>query len=247
MKKFTLLFILFFGLLINQSWAQFTGKIKFNTYAVKAGHQQKKSDDATILYITPKRLFLQSKNSYKIGGRMKADGILVRNDKKDVVIFSGDNQAIKFTKAGITSFMGMMGSFQNKQASPNITYKKTGETKKINGYQCEKFIFKNKKEPNQHGEAWVTRALHINWGFLTDIWNGVKNGIQTGGNLPIGLIFKEGYFPVKWKQYKNNSLSSVVKAQITSTGKARSHVKIPSKVQVLTLQQYIMQQMSQNQ
>jgi GLPGLI family protein len=245
MKKTTLLIILFFGLLINQSYAQFTGKITFNNYDVKAGHKQKKSDDATILYITPKRLFLQSKNNYKIGGRLKADGILVRNDKNDLIILSGENQGIKFTKAGITSFIGMISNFQNKQAAPNITYKKTGKRKKINGYNCEKFIFTNKEEPDQHGEAWMTKALHINWGFLTDIWGGAKNAIETGGNLPISLIIKEGYFPVKWKQYKNDSLSNIVKAQITQTGKARSHVQVPSDVQVLTLQQYMMQQMSQ--
>jgi GLPGLI family protein len=241
MKKITLAVTLFFCFSITQCFAQFEGKIQFDSYKVTSGH--KKKDGASVLYITPKRLFLHSNNSYKIGGTMKTDGIMVRNEKKDFVFFTGNNKAFKITKAGITTFMNMFGNSADvKKASANISYKKTGKTKKVDGYKCEQFIFTDKKNPDEHSEIWMTKALAVNWGILAEAWDkNLKNFADN--NFPLDLVFKKGYFLIQWKEYKHKKLTNVTQAHVTATKDVQSKVKIPANVQILSLQQYLFQQM----
>jgi GLPGLI family protein len=251
MRKFTLLFILLFGLIINQSHAQFTGKVQVNSYDVNAGHKQKNNDESAVLYITPTRIMIQTNQDVKFGGGMKTQGLLVRNDKDDILIFTGKDEAMKMTKSGIVAFMKMAAGFSsnsndNKSDKPEFSFKKTGKTKKIDGYKCDQFTYTNKDEPNQHTEVWMTKSLDINWGFLTDLAAQAEESFGKTGKIAANMALKKGYFPLLGKQYKNNKLTNVFKLKITPTSSAKSHVNVPSDIQVMSLQQYMMQKMQQS-
>ncbi|HYW35257.1 MAG TPA: DUF4412 domain-containing protein [Balneolaceae bacterium] len=248
MKKSGLLLILFFCFSVTQSFGQFEGKIKFNSYKIVSGH--KKNDDVFTLYVTPERLLLQGNKKYKVEGTFQTDGILVRNKQKDFIFLTGGNKAMKITESGITAFVNMFGNQASNTANKvksNISYKKTGNKKKINGYSCEEFIITNKQEPDQRSEVWMTKGLNINWGILADSWNNNMKQFAGNGFLSGNLLFQQGYFPIEFKEYKNKKLSEVIDAHVTSTKIARSKVKIPSGVQVVGLQQYLLQRMQQMQ
>jgi GLPGLI family protein len=241
MKQSVTLFILFFCFSASQSLAQFEGKIHFDSYIIKSKKKKEKNGDFT-LYITPDRLLLQSGENYKVGGTLKTHGVLIRNKKEDFVFLTGNKKAMEITKAGITSFMNMFGSAQSNQSKPKINYKKTGKTKKINGYKCEKYIFSSAKHPDEHSVMWMTKGLNVNWGILADTWDQNMKAFA-GDHLPADLIFKKGYFPIKWKQYKNDTPLKMIEAHVKATDVPHSKVSIPSDVQVTSLQQYLFQQM----
>jgi hypothetical protein len=241
MKQSALLFIFIFCISVSQSLAQFEGKIHFDSYIIKSKKKKKKNGDFT-LYITPDRLLLQSGENYKVGGALKTHGVLIRNEKKDFVFLTGDKKAMKINKAGITSFMNMFGGAQAKQSKPDINYKETGKTKKIDGYKCEKFIFSDKQHPEQHSIMWMTKELNINWGVLAETWDKNMKAFA-GDHLPADLIFKKGYFPIRWKHYKNDTPLKMIEAHVKATDIPHSRVSIPSDVQVTSLQQYLFQQM----
>lgn len=251
MKKFTFLFIVLCGFIANQSFAQFTGKVQFNSYDVKAGHKQKDSDDSATLYITPQRIFVQSSDNVELGGSMDAKGLLIRNDKDDILIFKGSNKAMKLSKASIISFMNMAAGFSQKgnddSSESEISIKKTGKTKMIDGYKTEQFMVHEKDEKNQHSMVWMTKDLDINWGFLTDIAKQAKKSFGETGQAITNVLLKEGYFPVLGKEYENNKLDKVFKIKITPTDKAKNHVSVPSDIQIMSLQQFMMQKMQQMQ
>ena len=247
MKKISVAFVLFFGLAFNHAEAQFEGKIQFQDYEIKSG-EKVKDNDAFIMYVTSDRILLQGDQGYKVGGTLETEGILVRHKEKDFVFLTGKKQAMQITKSGITSFMNMFGNDAKgkaESAESNLKIKNTGENKQVNGYDAEKFIITDTEKPDERSEVWMTKGLDINWGILAESWDTNMDGF-TGGNLPLNLIFDEGYFPIKWEQFKNGKQISGADVEVTSTDIARSKVELPSDVKVVSLQDYLFQQMRNN-
>jgi hypothetical protein len=248
MKKLSLLAILIFCFSLNQSLAQFEGKIRFQDYEIKSGDKQK-DDDAFTMFVTKDRILLKGDKGYKVGGSLETEGVLIRHKEKDFVFMTGEKEAMSISKSGITSFMNMFGGDARgelKQAESNIKIKKTGESKKLNGYSAEKFVITDRKKPAARSEVWMTKAVDINWGILAESWGDNLKGF-TGSELPLDLIFNEGYFPILWEQYENDTLTDVVETEITATDIAREMVEISSDVKVLSFQNYLFEQMRKKQ
>lgn len=246
MKKISLAVVLFLGLSFGQAEAQFEGKIQFNDYEIKSG-EKVKDDDAFTLYITPDRILFQGDQEYTVRGTLKTEGILVRQKEQDFVLMTGDKQAMSITKSGITAFMNMFGSDAKKgmqEAESNIKIENTGESQNINGYASQKFVITDKENPERRSEVWMTQDLDINWGVLASSWDENLKGFADS-DLPFELIFDDGYFPIKWEQYKNDSLTDVIETEITTTDVARSMVEIESDVKILSLQEYLFNEMRQ--
>lgn len=248
MKKLSLLTVLFFCFSLNQSYAQFEGQIQIDSYEIESGEKQK-DDDSFTMYITKDRILLQGDQGYKVGGQLETEGILVRHKEKDFVFLTGEKQAMQITKAGITSFMNMFGDDARgevQNAESNLTIKRTGESQQVNGYSSEKFIITNTEKPEERSEVWMTKGVDINWGILAESWDSNMKGFS-GGDFPLNLIFDEGYFPVKWEQFKNDTQISGADVEVTSTDVARSKVELPSDVKIVSLQDYLFQQMRKSQ
>lgn len=227
--------------------AQFEGKITYNTYEISE-EGTKDQQDAFTLFITPERILLQGDKKYEFMGSLKTEGVLARLDFQDFVFLTGDEQALKISKSDITSMMNMFENGESTEEvaedTEDISYERTGNSQQINGYTCEEFIFRDKDNENDHMAIWMTRDIDVNWGMLAEPWSGGADEIIS--NFPMGLIFKEKYFPVKAEGYENGKLVSSLEAtEITESSVARAMVNVPSGVQVLSFQDYLFQKMSE--
>lgn len=226
--------------------AQFEGKITFSSYEYSAEDLEQKQDDFT-LFITPDRILLQGENKYEFMGSIQTEGVLVRLDSQDFVFLTGDKKALKISKSDITSMMNMFGNgdagAEVTAKSEDVNFEKTDETATINGYLCEKFIFRDKDKPAEHSEVWMTKDLKMNWGMLAEPWSGSAGAVVN--NLPTDLVFKEKYFPLKVETFKNDKLTAALKAtEVNTSPIAKAMVQVPSGVQVLSFQDYLFQEMS---
>jgi len=247
MKKLSGLFILIFIAGLTTAFGQFEGKIVYNAYDVKTDGSH--SDESTFtLYVTPQRIMLEGENTYKMAGSFNTEGVLIRMEEKDFIFFTGKQQAMKITKAGLTSFMNMFGAKQKQQASENsVTYKKTDETKEIGGYTAQKFVFTNAKDADESSIIWMTQDLDINWGMLAEPWGNSASNLIGDSDFPTDLILKEGYFPLRIESYENETLEAVAEAQVTATDVESSKVQIPDGLKVVNLQNFLFEQLRQQQ
>lgn len=246
MKKYSSLLLasLFLFISTDYSLAQFEGKVVYSSYEVKSNGEKKKSDNFTM-FVTADRILLQGDNSYDFMGNIKTEGVLIRLDFEDFVFLTGDDQVLQISKADITSMANMFGRGSNSDAGNDIGYEKTGETKTINGYTCEKFTFSEDERKNDYAEVWMTRDLKINWGMLAEPWGKQAEGMISG-DFPITLIFKEGYFPVSIESYQSGKLKTVTEAEdISASSVAKAMVQVPSGVSVLSFQDYLFQRLSE--
>lgn len=227
--------------------AQFEGKITFSSYDYSSDGVEQKDDDFTM-YLTTDRILLQGEKEYGFMESIQTEGVLVRLDFEDFVLLTGDNAALKVSKSDITSMMSMFSNGQSADKAADraddVDYERTGESQNIHEYQADKFIFKDKEEPNQHTEVWMTNQLDINWGMLAESWTGSAKSIIS--SLPTNLVFNEKYFPLKVEVFENDQLVSKLEAtEVNESSVAQAMVQIPSGVKVLSLQDYLFQKMSQ--
>lgn len=242
-----LAFILIF-ISADYSQAQFEGKVVYNSYEIKS-NGDKVNNDRFSMFVTSDRILLQGDNSYDFMGNIKTEGVLIRLDFEDFVFLTGKDKALKISKTDITSLMNMFGgesqSNSGTDSGADIGYEQTGETKTINGYACEKFIFYDEDNENDHVEIWMTQDLSVSWGMLAEPWGNDINDMISG-NFPISLIFEDGYFPLKVDAFDNGELAMTTEAEeINESSIAKAMVQIPTGVSVLNLQNYLFQKLSE--
>ncbi len=233
-------------------FAQFQGKITYNLYEVN-DNGQRAEEENFVAFFTPQRIFIQGEEAVGMPGSIKAEGLLIRLDKKDFVFLTDDNTAFSITKAGITSFMNMFGGMaqkgqqeQDESSQRSFTFKKTGKTKTINGYNVHKFIAKDKSEKNKKGIIWMTQDVNINWGMLSQPW-GDSMEFLTEDELPTELILQEGWIPLKATFYEDGNVEGGFSAMVEETDLAQKKVQLPSDIKVKNLSQYLFQMMRQQQ
>lgn len=227
--------------------AQFEGKITFTSYEYSSGGTEKKDDDLT-LFLSGDRILLQGEKTYGFMGSIQTEGVLVRLDYEDFVFLTGNNEALKISKDDITSMMNMFDNGQHASTATNkaedIQYEQTGETTTIHGYQADKFIFRDKEEPNGYSEVWMTNELDINWGMLAEPWISGAESIMS--SLPADLVFNQKYFPLRVTVFENEKpVSKLETTEINESTVAKAMVQVPSGVKVLSFQDYLFQKMSQ--
>lgn len=246
MKKYTPLLLTSLLLFVSAEYtfAQFEGKVTFSNHEVSADGNLTDNDTFTM-YITQDRILFQGDNSYDFMGNIKTEGVLIRLDFEDFVFLTGDEKALQISKSDITSMMNMFGGGNDIGEDTDIAYERTGETQTLNGYTSEKFIFREKDNREDYAVVWMTRDLDINWGMLAESW-GSQLDVKIYNSLPTGLIFKEGYFPLKVESYDSGSLQMITEAkEVSESSIAKAMVQIPSGVSVLSFQDYLFQRLSE--
>ncbi|MDZ7773731.1 MAG: DUF4412 domain-containing protein [Balneolaceae bacterium] len=230
--------------------AQFQGTITFDSYQIEDG--ERRDADTFTLHLTPERILLQGEYSYDSNMPFKTEGMLVRLDFEDFVFLTGNDMALTITKDDLTSFMTMFSGEaasmqqQAEEADERIDYERTGEMRQIQGYSCEKFVFRDRENPNQHTEIWMTDGLDINWGMLAESWLDSPSMLG-GSDLSFTPVFQEGFFPMRIDHFGEDGKVSVTEVRsIDQSSVARAMVEIPSGVQVLSLQDFLFQQMNGN-
>lgn len=234
--------------LVQPAAAQFEGKITYNSYEYTSEGSEEELDEFTM-FITQDRILLQGEKKYDFVGSIQTEGVLVRLDFEDFVFLTGDNKALKISKTDITSMMNM---FENGQTSSkeladkgeDINFERTGEQSSVQGYNSEKFIFRDEDNENEYSEVWMTKDLQVSWGMLSEPWSGSAEAMIS--SFPVDLVFKENYFPVKIDVFRNDKMISKLEAtDISESPVAKAMVQVPSGVQVLSFQDYLFQKMSQ--
>lgn len=243
-KQSSLLFVLLLLFVSTEyAHAQFEGKVVYNNYELKSG--EKVNADRFTMFVTSDRILLQGDNSYDFMGNIKTEGVLIRLDFEDFVFLTGKDKALKISKTDITSMMNLFGGDSKEDMDTDIDYKKTGEVETINGYASEKFIFAEKGNESNYISVWMTRDLKFNWGMLAEPWGKDVEGMISG-DFPISLIFEEGYFPLRIESFQSGELKTITEAEeINESSIAKAMVQIPSGVSVLSLQNYLFQQLSE--
>ena len=229
--------------------AQFEGTITFTSrnYDEKSDDQQEEFN----LLLTSDRIMLQGDKQYNFMESISTEGVLVRLDQEDFVFMTGDDKALKITKTDITSLMNLFGNGQeisDKAEDVEVSQERTGETKTIQGYEAEKFIFRDKgNDENEYFVVWMTKDINVNWGMLAEPWQDNADKLISSTNFPVNLIFKEKYFPLRFESYENDELESVLEATEVQKGNVdRAQVEVPPDVTVLSMQNYLFQKMSEN-
>ncbi|MDZ7689969.1 MAG: DUF4412 domain-containing protein [Balneolaceae bacterium] len=234
--------------------AQFEGKIVFDSYDVSSDGNRNQEDQFS-LYLTQDRILLEGNNQYNFMGPIQTEGVLVRLDFEDFVFLTGDQSAMKISKQDINSMMNMFGSGKSPQSqsresdvsidkNSEVNYERTGETQMIQGYKCEKFVFTDEDNANNHAEVWLTNEIKINWGMLAEPWGNTDIDMM-GDRLSFNLIFEEGMFPLKIEAYESDVLTQVTEvSEVNKSDIARAMVQIPQGVKVLSLQDYLFNKMS---
>jgi len=110
----------------------------------------------------------------------------------------------------------------SSESAGSIT--KTGETKKILGYECEKFLF---DQDGSKGESWMTKELGA-FMFFTESHQGMADWQKE--------ILNEGYFPLQVTEYSNGKVeSSYVVTEVTPKELSSDMFAIPSSYQKLDM------------
>ncbi|MDZ7715946.1 MAG: DUF4412 domain-containing protein [Balneolaceae bacterium] len=222
-------------------FAQFEGKIKYATFDVENGVPE--SDEEFTVYFALNRIFLEGDKTYDVRN-FQTEGILVRMDMEDVVFFTGDESALKISKADVDAMQQFFGkeSGDTGKESNDFSFKRTGKTESIHGLACEQFVFRDEDDPEKYTEVWMTKDLE------TDLSSLVRSAetFFDGEDVPTGLL-AQGYFPLKANFYNGNKLSGYLEAtEVDETRSARAKVEVPAGIKVYNFQQYLFQRFSQS-
>jgi hypothetical protein len=102
---------------------------------------------------------------------------------------------------------------------------KTGETKKILGYDCEKFLF---EQDGSKGESWMTKELGA-FMFFTESQQGMADWQKE--------ILNEGYFPLLVTEYdkSGNAVSTYNVTEVTPKELSSDMFVVPASYQKLDM------------
>ena len=231
----------------NSAFAQFQGQITMRIYSENDG----RDEESTLnMFVTADRIMFQGESAFGIDDGFDAEGLLIRNDKKDFVLLTGDNSALQVTKKEIESFIGLANGWGGSSTSkytedkePNYRY--TERTKKILGYDCTELVLEG-DDDDGYISVWLTPGIDINWGMLTESWEGLDEETDRAFRTSQDAIFTGKSFPMLVEVHSRKEGSKVV-AEVTSLNKssiAKAMVEIPQGVKILSYGDFLLKMMT---
>ncbi len=224
----------------------FEGSITLSRYTIRADGSEHWVS-STPLLIHPKFILLvQSEGgSVEILNNIRAEGIIVRQEREDFVFLTPDRKAVIMSKQELQQMISMLDSMrgrsaQEQAAEPEITFEPTGERQEIEGYRAEKWIARQ-GESTSEWHFWVTDQLSIPWGLLSERW--LTKQLSLSG-LPVERWFVNEKLPVKAELWVNGELAEIIKIRdITPQSIPESRFQIPGDYQRITFQQMLFDRM----
>ncbi len=167
---------------------QFEGKVVMN---VKSGD---KDTDINLFVKGSKTLIQMTKEE-------KANLIMDSKDKKMTILMPEQKM---YMEMDMNMMKGMAEKMKkNDEADDkgkmNGKFDKTGETKEINGYECEKWVYTD--DDGNKTEAWMTKELGNFMGFSNPMANDESSSWQKE-------IEGKGYFPMQAIHYEDGKVES---------------------------------------
>lgn len=240
-------FLLLLTLSSTTAFAQFEGQISINLYSNEDGE----TDVSTMnLFATSDRIMVKGEENVDLMENMSTDGFLIRNDMKDFVIMTGEDQALQVTKEEIEGLVEMFSGWGDDSSSEEdhtikTDYRFSDRTQKILGYDTAELIITDSENPDQHLSVWLTPDIDINWGMLAEKWNNMPDEVDKelngmgqeiffkGKNFPLLIEGVEGEVRTKVMEVTNVNKSSVAKAM----------VEIPPNVKLMSFKDYVFNMM----
>ena len=225
-------------MMINQvSFAQFEGEVNINLHGYNDGTLS--GTMVLDLYVTNERMLFNTENSINLlNGLIETNGILIRSDLKDIIIMTGVNEAIQFTKAGLEgafSLISMISDLSN--AKPSISYKYTNEVKTIQGFKTTELRIQNE---NIYYSVWLSDEIDINWGILSESWSNVPAS-YSGLVEKMGQELKSKRLPLQIQVTNGQETKILLEvAEIKKSRTAKDLVEMSEGLQLIDLQQIIM-------
>ncbi|HET8865172.1 MAG TPA: hypothetical protein VFM80_05695 [Gracilimonas sp.] len=231
------------------AYAQFEGQISMNVYSEDNGQTEVSELN---LYATADRIMIKGEEDFDLMDQMSTDGVLIRNDRKDFVIMTGENQALQVTKIEIEGLVDMMASWggeSGKKSSPksNNEYSFSDRTQTILGFEAAEMIIKNEDEPNKHLSIWLTPGIDINWGMLAEKWNNMPEDIDAEINgMTQEIIFKGRNFPMQIEAVEGDKRTMLMEVtNVNKSSVAKAMVEVPSGVTLMSFKDFVFQMMMQ--
>ena len=160
------------------SFAQekFEGKVVMN---VKSGDK-----DTDVNFLVK-----GSKTIIQVTNEEKANMIMDSKEKKMIILMPEQKMYMEMDMNMMKGLASKMGKSDQTEKSDKMAgdFKMTGETKNINGYECEKWVYSG--EDGDKTEAWMTKELGNFMGFSNPMMNDEATSWQK-------KIEGQGYFPM---------------------------------------------------
>jgi hypothetical protein len=226
--------------------AQFEGHISINLY----GQENGKTEVSEVnLFATENRIMIKGEQGLDFMNKVNSDGLLIRNDKKDFVVMTGENQALQVTKAEIESMVQMLSgwgdSASDSENTPDTDYRFSERTQQILGYDTAELIITTKDEPNKHLSVWLTPDIDINWGMLAEKWNNMPSSMDKELNgMGQEIFFKGKNFPLLVESVEGNKRETVMEVKkVDASSVEKATVEVPAGVKLLSFKDFVFNMM----
>lgn len=246
--------ILFTAVFSTAVHAQFEGQISMELYSEENG---KTEVSELNLYATANRIMIKGEEDIDLMNQIKSDGLLIRNDRKDFVIMTGNNKALQVTKVEIEGLVDMMASWSgnsSKNSSSNEPKRKTrysfsDRTQNIMGFDAAELIVEDAENPGKHLSIWLTNDIDINWGMLGERWNKLPADIDAEVNgMAQEIIFKGKNFPLMIEAVENDEHTKIMQVKnVNRSSVAKAMVEVPSGVTLMSFKDFVFQMMMEQQ
>src|SRR6056297_4336693 len=203
-----LLLVLFIGIMATPAYSQFEGEITFTLEQFGPVESE-----ITRFKVTSfnDRIYIASEADVNVITGLKSDGLLVRNDLQDFVFNTGENQALKVTKADLDGLMNMIERFSGATASSGdeqFDWEKriieTDNRKQHLGYDVQEIRLMG-ETVDDYVSIWLTQDIKILWGIMTNVWNRAGDRFLDP-DFPIELVMNSNSFPLLVDVYDNGLL-----------------------------------------
>lgn len=217
MKSFLFsLTILFLMIYVPGVQAQFEGEVIYDVYAPNS--QAGENVNISVAF-SEDRIFVDSNISMNVIAGLQARGVLVRNDRKDFVIFTRDNEGLQVEKSDLDNLVAMMNQMKGTPVKGDgdsfpwdEKVSETGRTQNLHGYETYEFTLEGDNE-DEYVSVWLTDEIKVHWGLLLEAWYST-GAMQFEEEIPIEMIMNSNSFPLLVEVYRDNEL--VYKAESIS-------------------------------
>lgn len=173
---------------------------------------------------------------------------LLRNDLQDVVLFTGESEAIRVSQSELTALLELVKTYMlsgssTQQANPGTgsdhVWIRTDEKKRIRGLQAVKWRGRN----DDRGEVidlWLSESYTFDWTFFSGQWRAITSLIEAEG-FNVGFFFENGSVPLQADIYQNRTLTYRVYAiQVDQEDLSAERLDVPAGVKLLSLSDLMM-------
>lgn len=243
MKRLQILLFLCFAITVSPAYSQFEGEITFNLE--QFGPTQPETTQFKLTAFKD-RVYVASQADINVLTGLKSDGLLVRNDMQDFVFNTGENQALKVTKADLDGLMNMIERFSgaakpsaNGQSDWGNRIIETNNSKQHLGYEVVEIRLLG-DTIDQYASIWLTQDIKVFWGIMTNVWNRAGNRFMDP-DFPIELVMNSNSFPLLVEVFDNDRLMAKFESvNIETENFDRSVVELSDKKRLVSITEVMM-------